>query len=146
MNGTDTDASLRDLLDREQLRELVHRVGRCLDTHDFDGLRRIYAEDAVATTPGGRAEGIDSLLAQAERSHTRTPAVQHLITDVVVELAGDAAAIDANLLATFVDGATPPSPTFQLGESYRFTARREDPGWRLTSVTSTPVWVVGERP
>lgn len=146
MNSPDANTSVRELLDREQLRELIHRVGRCLDTHDFHGLRQLYTQDAVARTPGGHAEGIDALITQAKRSHTRTPAVQHLITDIVFDLMDDEATIEANLLATFVDGGTPPSPTFQLGECYRFTARRQGEGWRLTSVTSTPVWVVGERP
>ncbi|WP_052667181.1 nuclear transport factor 2 family protein [Nitriliruptor alkaliphilus] len=149
MTTTDiVPADLRDLAHREEIRRLVHRVGRCLDDHDFDGLRQLYAEDAVAQTPGGRAEGIDALVTQAQRSHTRTPAVQHLITDVLIELNLDVdrADVTANLLAIFIDDATPPAPVLQLGERYRFSARRGDDGWQLTSVTSKPVWMVDDRP
>lgn len=141
-----TDPAIRSLLDREELRTLVHEVGRCLDEHRFDDLRRIYHVDAVAQTPGGRAVGIEALVAQARASHTRTAGVQHLISDVAVDVDADRADVRANLIATFVDDVLPPTPRFQLGEVYRFTAVREQDGWMLTSVTSTPIWTIGERP
>lgn len=140
------DPALQSLLDRDRIQRLVHEVGRCLDEGRFEDLRLLYTEDAVARTPGGEAEGADALVAQARRAHTRTPHVHHLISDVLVDLAGDEADVRANLLVTFTDDATPPAPRFQLGEIYRFRARREPQGWRLASVTSKPVWAVGERP
>lgn len=135
-----------ELVTREEIRELVHEVGRCLDDGDFEGLRRVYNHDATATTPGGRAEGIDALIAQARKSHTRTAVVQHHITDVVVSAVGTHADVRANLLATFADPEDAPTLCYQLGEVYRFTARRMAEGWRLTSVLSTPIWTSGRLP
>lgn len=141
---TAPDATLQRLIDHDQLQRLVHQVGRCLDEGDFDGLRDIYAGDAVAHTPGGRAVGIDAVVDQARRVHTRTPAVQHQITDILIDIDANQAEVRANLLVTFTDDHVPARPGSQQGEIYQFTARRDQPDWKLTEVTSTPVWAAGE--
>lgn len=140
------DATLQRLVDHDQLQRLIHQVGRCLDDGDFDGLRDIYTDDAVAHTPGGRVVGIDALIDQARRVHTRTPAVQHQITDILIDIDANQAEARANLLVTFTDDHVPPRPGSQQGEIYRFTARRYNAGWKLAGVRSTPVWAAGERP
>lgn len=141
--GPDAHDRLDDLVDRHEITGLVHRLGGCLDEGRFDGLRAIFTGDATASTPGGRADGLDAVVAQAGRNHSADDRIQHVITDVVVDLDGDRAAVRANLVVTFARGAGLPAPRRQLGEVYRFTARRTPAGWRLASVESTPVWHVG---
>lgn len=133
---------LGDLVDRDEITALVHRLGACMDEGRFDGLRAIFTGDATASTPGGRADGLDAVVAQAARNHSADDRIQHVITDVVVDLDGDSATVRANLVVTFARGAGLPAPRRQLGEVYRFTARRTPASWRLASVETTPVWQV----
>ncbi|HET6771935.1 MAG TPA: nuclear transport factor 2 family protein [Acidimicrobiales bacterium] len=143
-----TTTTTADLLDRNEIETLVHRLGACLDEGRFDDLRTLFTTDAVASTPGGVAQGIDALIAQASRNHVPDDGIQHLISGVLVERDGDTASVRANLLVTFARRA--PAPTgpesapaapAALGEVYRFAARRTPAGWRLTRVATTPVWV-----
>jgi hypothetical protein len=131
----DTDA----LADRLELNDLVSRLGRCLDERDFDGLRQLLTADATVTT-AKTARGLDAVVAQARRRHSRDQSVQHIITNLIVDTEGDHASGRANLLATFArEGPADPAPLL-VGEVYRFTFRRTPAGWRISSVTSTVSW------
>jgi 3-phenylpropionate/cinnamic acid dioxygenase small subunit len=133
-----------ELLDRNEVTDLVYRLGVALDEGRFDDMRSIFTEDASASTPGGSVAGIDALIAQARRNHGPEQRNQHVTTNLLIDLDGDRATIRANLVVNFVrDGA---EPFFTLGEVYRFDARRTPDGWRLSRVESTPVWATGSRP
>ena len=154
---TRTTTTTTDLLDRDEIATLVHRLGACLDEGRFDDMRRLFTPDAVASTPGGVAEGIDAMIAQASRNHSPDDGIQHLISGVLVDRDGDTATVRANLVVTFArrtpaaaaptapaapaaSGPAPGAPA-ALGEVYRFAARRTPASWRLTRVATTPVWV-----
>jgi hypothetical protein len=149
----DTDRELRahidELIARDEITTLVHRLGASLDEGRFDDMRAIFTADATAKTPGGVAEGIDALTAQASRNHAPDVRIQHVITDVLIDLDGDSASVRANLVVTFAgtpDGNAPATGTrLRVGEVYRFTARRAPDGWRLASVESVMVWASGQR-
>jgi 3-phenylpropionate/cinnamic acid dioxygenase small subunit len=126
--------------DRFELTELVSRLGRFLDERRWDEAPALFTADATATTPGGVSQGRDALVAQAARNHTAR--TQHLITNCVIDLDGDHAAIGANLLVTFAPEGEVQAPTQQLGERYAFTAARTGEGWRLASVAVRPLWRV----
>lgn len=129
-----------DLADRTEIATLVDRLGACLDEGRFEDLRTIFVTDASARTPGGVAEGIDAMIAQASRNHAPEDHIQHVISNILVDLAGDRAGVRANLVVTFAHGPGVPAPHRQLGEVYRFDARRTADGWRLSRVESVPVW------
>ena len=103
-----TTTTTADLLDRDEIETLVHRLGACLDEGRFDDLRTLFTTDAVASTPGGVAQGI-GLIAQASRNHAPDDGIQHLISGVLVDHDGDTASVRANLLVTFARRA--PAPT-----------------------------------
>jgi SnoaL-like protein len=119
--------------DRQDITDLISRLGRWLDDKQFGDARAVLTEDVTVRTPGGQAEGIDRVVAQASRNH-QVP-TQHLITNVLVDLDGDAATATANLLVTFA-GET----LDQQGERYRFGAARTPDGWRLSRIEVTPIW------
>ena len=129
-----------ELADRQHIVDLVTSVGRCLDERDFDGLRGLFTDEATVATPGGTVRGHDALVAQARRGHSRDKGIQHVITNHLVDIDGDRASVRANLLVAFAaSGPEDPQP-FLLGEVYRFELRRTAAGWRITSLSSTPVW------
>jgi len=142
--GTRPDAvppAVAELVERDEIVRLVYRLGVCLDEGRFDDMRSLFVDDAVASTPGGVAEGIDALIAQAARNHSPEDRIQHLIGNVLVDLDGDRATVRANLVVSFAHPDADPDTLSALGEVYRFVARRSPSGWRLARVESHPVWI-----
>jgi hypothetical protein len=136
------ESTIATLLDRQRIVDLINQLGRCLDERDFEALRGLFTADAGVTTPGGTATGHDALVEQARRRHSADDGIQHVITNPIVDLDGDRAAVRANLLVSFAhSGPADPEP-FLLGEVYRFELRRSTDGWRFTSLRSTPVWTL----
>jgi hypothetical protein len=148
---------MADIADRQELEQLVYRLGRCLDERDFDSLRRIFTPEATVTT-AKTATGHDAIVDQARERHSRDEGVQHIITNLITEpttgadadqatgpggdQAASAATGRANLLACFAHaGPADPAP-FLLGEVYRFEFRRTPDGWRITNLTSTVTWTL----
>jgi hypothetical protein len=129
-----------ELIDRQRIVDLVTSVGRCLDERDFEGLRELFTDDATVATPGGTVSGHDALVVQARRGHSRDKGIQHIITNHLVDIDGNRASVRANLLVAFAaSGPEDPQP-FLLGEVYRFELRRTAAGWRISGLSSTPVW------
>ncbi|NKZ03059.1 nuclear transport factor 2 family protein [Actinomadura latina] len=122
--------------DRQELSTLVSRLGRWLDDKSPGDGRALFTEDAEAHTPGGVSKGVDALVEQARRNHT-VP-TQHFITDPLIDVAGDKAAISANLLVVFAHEGGPRL----LGERYELEAARTAGGWRLSRVRARPIWEV----
>lgn len=118
--------------DRQQLSVLVSRLGLWLDEQSPD--TSLFTGDAEAHTPGGVAKGVGALVEQARRNHT-VP-TQHFITNPLIDVAGDQAAISANLLVVFAHETGPRL----LGERYELRAVRTPDGWRLSRVQVRPIW------
>ena len=83
---------LHDLIDRNEIADLVSRLGIWLDDKRFDDGRSIFTEDATATTPGGSVQGVDLMAEQARRNHD-VERTQHVITNVLIDLEGDRATV-----------------------------------------------------
>jgi hypothetical protein len=150
------DATLQQLVDRTEITDLVNRLGVVLDEGRFAELRSLLVEDATARTPGGEAAGREALVAQAGRNHRPEQPIQHLVTNVAIDLHGDRASARANLVVHFgpVDGgpteAGPgtlaPPVEFTMGEVYQFALVRTAEGWRFDRIETTPVWTSGTVP
>ncbi len=157
MSQTTVDARLLQLLDRDEITDLVSRLGRSLDEGRFDEMRSLLVDEVTARTPGGAKEGRDAVVALARKNHRPEWGSEHVITNVLVDLDGDRASVRANLVvSTAADSppdadATGPPPlaprvTFVLGEVYSFEVVRTAQGWRLSRVDAVPVWSWGTRP
>ena len=140
---------LQELLDRQEITDLVYRLGACLDEGRFDEMRSLFVDEATARTPGGTAEGREAVIAQARRNHTPDERVQHVITNLLIDLDGDIGGVRANLVVPIASSgqhdpqALAPTARFALGEVYSFGVLRTDAGWRLSRVETVPVWMSG---
>jgi 3-phenylpropionate/cinnamic acid dioxygenase small subunit len=138
---------VQELVDRDEITNLVYRLGLFLDDRRFDEMRSLLVDEATVRTPGGTAEGREALIAQARRNHQPDEPTQHVITNVVVELDGDRAKVRANLVVNFAapasaDQSLPAPPRkYTLGETYHFNVVRTSEGWRFSRVESRPVWI-----
>jgi hypothetical protein len=148
--NTTMDATLQQLADRNEITDLVNRLGVALDGHS-DDLRSLLAEDATVRTPGGTAEGREAVIAQASRNHAPEQPIQHMITNVLVDLDGARAQARANLVVYFgplagaSDSAVPLAPPveYTTGEVYHYDLVRTSDGWRFSRIQTTPVWRSG---
>ena len=148
---TTTDAGPQRATDRTEITELVDRLGAALDDGVVDDMGSLLADDATAVTPGGVAEGRDAVVAQAARNHRPGQPVQHVITNVLVDVDGDHARARANLVAYFgppeggPDPVVPPAPPveYTTGQVYRYDLVRTPDGWRFSRIQATPVWRSG---
>lgn len=129
--------------DRLELTDLVARLGRWLDDpDDDDGLRAVYAENAVVHSPRGTAAGFDEVLVLARANNGGDERTHHLTSDVLVDLGidgdGDRAAVSANLVNVFYRPGESPHRT--VGIRYAFSAARTTDGWRFDGARVTPAW------
>jgi hypothetical protein len=170
MNQATVDAKLQQLLDRNEITDLVSRLGVSLDEGRFDEMRSLLAEEVTARTPGGAKEGRDTVIALARKNHRPGWGSEHVITNLLIDLDGDRAKVRANLVVHSApggtsdsesrsdsdsrsgsDGTSPPpllapKVTFTLGEVYRFEVVRTSQGWRFSQVDALPIWYWGTRP
>jgi hypothetical protein len=148
----EAERGLQQLYDRAEITDLVYRLGVFLDGGRYDEMRELLIEDATVSTPGGRAEGREALIAQARRNHPADQRFQHVTTNVLVDLDGDGANVRANLVVTITtpdDAPTNvpvPSPLCTIGEVYTFALVRTPDGWRFSQIETVPLWASGTVP
>jgi hypothetical protein len=122
--------TLAALNDRIEITEVLAGLGRWLDDKRWDDAREVLTEDVRVTTPGGTAQGLDAVVAQARRNHDEV--TQHLFTNVVVDLDGDRASAGAESLIALAER--------RLGSRYAFELARTAAGWRIDALTVKPIW------
>lgn len=148
--STRIDAELlQRLVDHNDITDLVYRLGVCLDEGRFDEMHSLFVEEATARTPGGTAEGREAVIAQASRNHRPDEPIQHFVTNLLVDLAGDRAEVRANFVGHFAsptddrDSPLAAPIASSLGAVYRFGVVRTSDRWRITRVEASPVWMSG---
>ncbi len=142
------------LIDRSDITDLVFRLGVVLDEGRFDEMPDLLVDEVTARTPGGVAAGRDAVIAQARKNHRPEQRVQHLVSNVLVDVDvdGDRATVRANLVVHFAaaepttTGDPAPPVQYNLGEVYGFEVVRTAAGWRFRRVETIPVWMSGTRP
>ena len=138
-----TGYDIQTLADRAEITDLFVSLGRCLDEHDFDGLKEILTEDVVGTTPGGTQHGRDALIAQARANHEGYERLAHQFTSVLVDVQGDTATLRAYVNGSFGHADSPEPVRILIGQ-YRNKLVRTAEGWRISELIVEPKFRVGE--
>ena len=87
-----SDEELRQLLDRDQIRQLAYKYAHCWDNLDFHGWASCFAPDGVYWEGGGPVfKGYDELRSYAEDTAPRVQGRFHLQMNQYVEVDGDTA-------------------------------------------------------
>jgi hypothetical protein len=146
MQIAELERTLRELVDRDDIGRLISGLGAVLDERRLEDLASIVADDVVAELPFGTVNGVDGMREAAAANLEPYARTQHVLTNYLIDLDGDAAIATANLIAVHVLAADDPSTHFDVGGAYRFEAIRSLDGWRLSRVHLRPIWVAGAPP
>jgi uncharacterized protein (TIGR02246 family) len=149
-------ASLRQrvqqLEDQEQIRRVLVAYGEHLDARDYAAYASLFARDGVWTGGFGSATGPVAIQAMLEENLGRPEAgfinrnSFHLMTTMVVEVAGDTATARSRYL--FYTATSDNRPGASLAGRYEDEFVREDGKWKIKRRTSHGVipWRDGNAP
>ncbi len=100
---------IRQLEDREAIRELMYQYGRCIDNCLWDEVRGLFTEDVTTFYTDGalQLKGVDAILAMLTKAYTRERKKAgrgsvHLLVQPEVELLSDVTA-HATFTFTYTD-------------------------------------------
>lgn len=131
--------TLQDLLDREAIRECLHRYCRGIDRADEEALRSTYWPDAMDTHGAyqGSAAGFIKQALPRLRAGGR---YVHAICNVGIDLHGQSSAVESYFIALQVTATAPTRETFLAGRYVdRFEKRGEE--WRVAARTVVYDWL-----
>jgi len=133
---------LQTLSDKMEIRELLYRYSRAVDTKDWTLLTSVFTADAHLdyTSVQGPAGGRDEVVAWLERGLTLVPMSQHFITNIEIELDGDR----ARVRAMFYNPMQLPglADLSYCGGLYRHDVVRTPEGWRSERLVEDNQWFV----
>jgi hypothetical protein len=132
-------AELRALLDKDAIRDCLYRYCRGIDRADEELLRGVYWPDAHDSHGAymGTASGFVAQAVPRLRSGGRGV---HQIGSILIELHGDAAAVESSFLALQTNAAAPTLETFLCGR-YLDRFERRDGQWRIAERTVVYDWI-----
>lgn len=132
---------LQGIGDRLEIGDVLIRVGTALDTHDPQLLVSCFTGDAVLqfdqSAPSSPAE-----FAQRARRLRDLAAVQHIITNIAVELGEDRARSRCYVLVMEAHGQAAGHRTLMTGGVYADELTRTPDGWRISERRFTSLWAV----
>jgi len=144
---TDT---LKWLKDRADIQDVVHRYPTGIDTRDWKLFRSIFADQLVmdfSSYSGGPVQHLsgDEWVAQCEALHPGFDATQHVLSNFVIDLAGDRATVTVYMKAEHFIANTEGENYHTLGGYYVHQLERGADGWKIHATTLNVTWSRGNR-
>ena len=136
----DIESAVKELLDRESIRDTLYRYASTIDVKDWAGLRNVFAGDAVIKMVGGaRTEGADAIVEYIRQRCRKRVWQHHLLSVYHIDLDRDeASALTYHTSHQGTDGK--PEHVLQLVARYRDRLRRLDGGWKIVEKTMELGW------
>jgi hypothetical protein len=136
---TDLDlAKVRELVDRSDILECLHRYARGMDRHDRELARSAYHDDAI-DVHGSLAFVVDDFLDWAFAYHAEQLHHQHFLMNPTIEVSGDTAHAETYYLfvGRYPDRDT---PLTMVGGRYVDRLDRRDGRWAIAKRVCTAEW------
>jgi ketosteroid isomerase-like protein len=137
---TAADPAIRAIQDRLDITDALYRYASTIDRFDWDGLRAVLADDIVARY--GNADPVEGGEAVAEWISGFCAGVvwqHHLLSVYHVEVDGDHAKALVYHTSHQLFGDEPEAPKLLVGR-YHNELRREDDGWKISTLLLEIVW------
>lgn len=128
--------------DKLEIKELLYRYARSVDTKDWEALASVFTDDAhldyssVGYPPGSR----DEVVAILSRALGTVPMTQHFISNIQIELDGDR----ADVTAMFYNPMQLPGMDALsfCGGNYHHRVVRTLDGWKSEHLVEENLWFV----
>ncbi len=134
----DCQATVQSLHDKEAIRECLYRYCRGVDRADEEALRSAYWPDA-RDRHGAYVGSAEGFIAQALPRLRSGGVGIHQISNILIELHGDIAAVESSFFAVQINVKNPTQETFLCGRYLdRFEKRRNE--WRVADRTVVYDW------
>jgi uncharacterized protein (TIGR02246 family) len=135
--SADAEASLRRLLDIEEIKQLKARYLRCLDTKDWEAFAGLFTADAVMEADGYVERGRDAILAFLPRVLDGVVTTHHgHMPEITITGPDSATGIWAMFDYLTFPGGEPPKGLRGYGH-YHEEYVREQGVWRMRRLTLT---------
>jgi 3-phenylpropionate/cinnamic acid dioxygenase small subunit len=141
-------ASLRDLLDRAAIADLLNGYAYGIDRRDWSLYRSVFTDEIwVDLAWGGvnaRMPANDWVLSSSKPLGS-CDATQHRMTNIDITIDGDRGVLRAQMTARHVlemDGATEAQT---VGGYYEHDVVRTEAGWRISKLRLVIMWEEGDR-
>lgn len=125
---------VRDVADKLAIVDLLYRYAELIDAGDFDGVGELLGGGTFMGVAGAaRIAGLFAATTRRFPEHGNTPRTRHLVSNPIVELAGDVAAARSTFCVVQQTDAVALQPV-AVGR-YADEFARGDAGWHFTSRT-----------
>jgi hypothetical protein len=131
---------VQSLLDKQSIYEVLITYCRGVDRCDEELVRSVYHEDSFDDHGYWRGRGADFAPFVTDRLAAANSATTHSITNVMIELDGNSARSEAQVLATLVRKDSDPPRTDVMGARYLDRLSRRDGVWRIDERTVVLDW------
>lgn len=125
--------------DHAEIHDLLARYAWGLDARDFALVARCFAPDARATYGGQELEGVDAIVRYV-RAVERFRATTHVMTNIVIDLAGDRASVRSQAIAYLVSSESEPDAVRIRGIRYDDEMARIEGRWVITARVHRADW------
>lgn len=135
--------SLRHLLDRVAVDDLLTTYTSAIDGHDWDRLDDVFTPDALIdyTAAGGISGVYPEVKAWLAEMLPVFTGMQHLVTNAAVEIDGDTARVRAAFVNPLLIARVGRPPwRMDLGGVYVHTLVRTAAGWRSRQLVEEILW------
>ena len=130
---------------RTDIERLVYRYAECIDSGDFEGLARLFANGRMLAPDGSvLAEGFDDMLAFLKETvriypDSGTPKSQHVMSNLVIDVDDGADIARATCYYTVFQRADDLPLQAVIGGRYRDRFRRSESDWRFEERQTLPL-------
>lgn len=137
--------TLKNLLDREAVRELLTRYALALDDKDWKKLASCFLPDATAFYGAdlGLQDGYAAIENTCRTALAPLDSSHHLIGSIHVEVEGDTAKARCYLHAQHTKAGVPGGDNFTIGGEYRDEIVRTPNGWKIKKRELRMLWQDG---
>lgn len=131
---------------KEMVIQTVNQMALSADSRDWASCRACFADEVYVdytSLAGGEPATIaaDALIGSWEGLLPGFSATQHLLGSHVVNVQGENAECEAHFQATHVID----DQQWTLGGRYHFELQNHEEAWKITAITMTALWSVGDQ-
>lgn len=130
---------LTELVDRGEIHDVLMRYCRGVDRCDEDVLKSVYHDDSYDDHGYWRGNGHEFATFVVDRLMTANQSTTHSVTNVLIDLDGDSARSESQVMVTLVRRGEPTMVDL-MGARYLDKFTRRDGIWRIAERTVVLDW------